>query len=139
ARAMTVAGLPIHFTTVSRWQRQGWPEDSNDDHPLDIARSKLEAIAPLATGYPIPAAAEEGDKQLSDAALLRQESQKLSNLSIEVWNSAEPQLEKLVRRRTGELALLIEALAVSSQAAINAISQAEKMENGPTLAGIGSS
>src|SRR5262249_14597023 len=50
------------------------------------------------------------DEQLSDPALLRQEVRKLSALSIRVWDAAQPQLEKLVRRRTGELALLIQAL-----------------------------
>jgi hypothetical protein len=49
----------------------GWKSNSNNDHPLDVARAKLEAIAPLATRNPISAAAEEGEEQLSDAALLR--------------------------------------------------------------------
>jgi hypothetical protein len=138
ARAMTLAGYGVHFVTVARWKRQNWRTNSNEDHPLDVARSKLEAIAPLATGNPIPAAAEESDERLSDAALLRQESRKLSALSLQVWNAAEPQLKKLVRRRTGELALLITALVESSQAVTNALSQAEKMEHAPPLAGTGS-
>jgi len=120
----------VHWVTVARWKRNGWKSNGNDDHPLDVARAKLEAIAALATGDPIPAAAKERDEQPSDPALLRQEARHLSALSLQVWNAAEPQLAKLVRRRTGELALLIEALAVSSQAAMNALSQAEKMENG---------
>ena len=139
ARVMTAAGYNVHWVTVARWKRNGWKSNGNDDHPLDVARAKLEAIAALATGDPIPAAAKERDEQPSDPALLRQEARHLSALSLQVWNAAEPQLAKLVRRRTGELALLIEALAVSSQAAMNALSQAEKMENGPTLAGTGSS
>jgi hypothetical protein len=113
---MTAAGYRVDFTTIARWKRDGWRANSNDDHPLDVARAKLEAIAPLATGNPIPAAAEERKEQPSDAALLHEESRKLSALSLQVWNAAEPQLKKLVRRRTGELALLIQALAESSQA-----------------------
>jgi len=66
---------------------------------------------------------------MSDAALLRRESQKLAALSTEVWDAAGRKLGKLVRSRTGELALLVRALAESSQAAINALSQAEKIEN----------
>ena len=139
ARAMSAAGYDVHYVTVARWKRNDWKSNSNDNHALDVARTKLEAIAPLATQDPILAAAEESDEQLSDAALLRQESRKLSALSIRVWGAAEPQLEKLVRRGTGELALLIEALAASSQAAMNALMQAEKIENGPPLAGTGSS
>jgi hypothetical protein len=109
ARAMTAAGYPIDFTTIARWKRQGWRVNNNEDHPLDVARAKLEAIAPLASGNPA-AAAEESDEQLSGAALLRQESGKLSALSIQVWNAAEPQLKKLVRR-TGELPLLVIAVS----------------------------
>jgi hypothetical protein len=132
-RALTAAGYDVHFVTVARWKRGGWADNGNHHHPLDRARAKLEAIAPLATRDPIPAAAEESDKQLSDAALLRQESRKLSALSIRVWEAAEPELKRLVRRRTGELALLIQALAESSQAVTNALSQAERMGSGPPL------
>jgi hypothetical protein len=139
ARALTASGLPIHFTTISRWRAAGWESNSNNDHPLDVARAKLEAIAPLAIGNPIPAAAEESDEEISGAALLREESRKLSTLSLQVWNAAEPQLTKLMRRRTGELALLVQALVECGQAAINALSQAEKLEHGPPLAGTGSS
>jgi hypothetical protein len=134
---MTAAGHPVDFTTVARWKRNGWQSNSNDDHALDLARAKLEAIAPLATRNPISAAAEE--EQLSDAALLREESRKLSTLSLQVWNAAEMELNRLVRGRTGELAVLVEALAECGQAAINALSQAEKIEHGPPLAGTGSS
>jgi hypothetical protein len=84
-------------------------------------------------GDPTLAAAEEREEQLSDAALLRQESRKLSALSIRVWDAAEPQLKKLVRRRTGELALLVQALAETSQAVVDALSQAERMGSGPPL------
>src|SRR5262249_14449806 len=107
ARAMTAAGYDVHYVTVARWKRNDWKSNSNDDHVLDIARAKLEAIAPLATQDPIPAAARESDEQLSDAALLRQESRKLSALSIRVSGATQARLEKLVRHRTGELALLI--------------------------------
>jgi hypothetical protein len=136
ARALTAAGYRVDFTTIARWKRDGWRANNNDDHPLDVARAKLDSIAPLVTGNPLPAAAEEMEEQLSDAALLREESRKLSMLSLQVWNAAEPQLKKLVRRRTGELALLIQALADSSQSVINALLQADKMEHGEPLAGI---
>ena len=142
AIAMTSAGYDVHFVTVARWKRQGWRANSNDDHPLDVACSKLESIAPLVSGLPKDVAQERetsnaNDEQLSDAVLLRQESRKLSALSIQVWDAAEPQLKKLIRSRTGELAILIQALAESGQAVTNALSQAEKIEHGPPLAGTG--
>jgi hypothetical protein len=78
---------------------------------------------------------EHGAERVTDVVLLRRESRKLSTLSTQVWNAAEPHLKKLVRSRTGELALLIQALALSSQAATNALAQAERMEQAPPLAG----
>ena len=139
AQAMTAAGFKTHWVTVARWKRNGWKSNGNDDHPLDVARAKLEAIAALATGNPAPPAIEESDKQFSDPALLRQEARNLSALSLQVWNAAERRLDKLVRTRTGELALLVQALVECGEAANNALSQAEKMENGPRLGGTGSS
>jgi len=133
---MTASGYDVHYVTINRWRRQGWQANSNDDHPLDIARAKLEAIAPLATGNPIPAVAEDGEKHISDAALLRQESRKLSALSTQVLDAAERKLGKLVRSRTGELALLIQALAASGQAAVSALAQAEKLEHAASLPSI---
>src|SRR5262249_49444605 len=69
---MTASGYAVHWVTVARWKRQGWRANSNDDHPLDVARAKLEDIAPLATDNH-PTAAQESAEQLSDPALLRQE------------------------------------------------------------------
>jgi hypothetical protein len=133
---MTAAGYPVDFTTIARWKRQDWRANSNEDHPLDEVRARLEAIAPLATGEPTVGEAnnENGQEQVTDAALLRRESQKLSTLSTQVWNATEPHLRKLVRSRTGELALLVQALAETGRAATDALSQAEKMEQAPPLA-----
>jgi hypothetical protein len=89
----------------------------------------------LAIQLPPRSVNESGAEQMSDAALLRQESRKLSALSTQVWDAAERKIAKLVRSRTGELALLIQALALSSQAAIDALLQAEKMQHAPPLSG----
>src|SRR6478672_2461767 len=51
ARAMQQAGYRVHFVTVNRWRAQGW-RTTAADHPLEIARGRLEAIAPLVTGDP---------------------------------------------------------------------------------------
>jgi hypothetical protein len=134
ATAMTAAGYDVHFVSVARWKRHGWRSNINDDHLLDVARSKLQVNLPVVTGNPVTAEETvDGEEGLSDAAPLRQEVRKLSALSLQVWNAAEPQLKKLVRRRTGELALLIQALAETSQAVTNALSQAERMGSGPPL------
>src|SRR5205823_394336 len=102
---------------------------------ISLARSWK--VAPLATGEPTLAEAsnENGAEQVSDATLLRQEAARLSAVSVQVWKSAEPKLEKLVRRRTGELALLVQALTECGRAASNALLQAEKIEHAPPLSG----
>jgi hypothetical protein len=51
ARALRLAGYPIHFSTVGRWKAQGW-RSVRSDHPLDVARSQLEAVTPIVTGDP---------------------------------------------------------------------------------------
>src|SRR5262249_6719670 len=135
ARALTASGYRAHWVTVARWRRNGWRTKTDADHPLDVARAQLEAIAPLATEDPIPAPAEESGEQVSDAALLRQESRKLSALSNQTWNATEPQLNKLVRRRTAELAVLVQARVECGEAAINALAKAEKLEQAPPLSG----
>src|SRR5262249_21995700 len=101
ARALTASGHRAHWATVARWRRNGWRINTNEDHPLDIARSKLESILPLVTGNPVPAEekVEGSTEELSDAALLRRESKRLADLSAQVWNVAERQLKRLVRGR----------------------------------------
>ena len=51
ARALTLAGKPVHYGTVARWKRQNW-RPVRSDHPLEVARSQIEAVAPLVTGDP---------------------------------------------------------------------------------------
>ena len=51
ARALTLAGKPVHYVTVARWKRQNW-RPVRSDHPLEVARSQIEAVAPLVTGDP---------------------------------------------------------------------------------------
>jgi hypothetical protein len=51
ARALAAAGYKTHFVTVARWKAKNW-EPVTSDHPLEIARGRLEAVAPLLTGDP---------------------------------------------------------------------------------------
>ena len=51
ARALQHAGYPVHFVTVARWRAQNWQPKSSE-HPLEIARARLEAVAPLVTADP---------------------------------------------------------------------------------------
>jgi hypothetical protein len=78
ARALQQAGYPVHFVTVARWRAQNWRAKASD-HPLEIARSQLEAVAPLVSGDPEtnledliddPARRRDLD-ELTDAEILR--------------------------------------------------------------------
>jgi hypothetical protein len=51
ARALTLTGKPVHHVTIARWKVQGWRSVSSD-HPLEIARRRLEGVAPLVSGHP---------------------------------------------------------------------------------------
>jgi hypothetical protein len=46
-----VGGRTVHYTTVARWKSQGW-RTVKSDHPLEIARRRIEAVAPLVSGDP---------------------------------------------------------------------------------------
>jgi hypothetical protein len=51
AAALTLSGHPVHYATVARWKRQDW-RPVRSDHPLEVARSQIEAVAPLVTADP---------------------------------------------------------------------------------------
>jgi hypothetical protein len=53
ARALTLAGRPVHFATIARWKSQDWRQVKSD-HPLEVARSRLDALAPLVSDNPRP-------------------------------------------------------------------------------------
>jgi hypothetical protein len=141
ARAMTSAGYPVHFTTVARWKAQKWQVDTNDDHPLDVARAALESFAPLVSGNPLatmPDTVEDGSskadiEQLSDIELLRKTSKDLCILSTVTMRAVLEQLAYLITMRPGELGLLIQSVTACTTAITNAYSQAEAMEKGPPL------
>jgi hypothetical protein len=75
---MQQAGYRVHFVTVNRWRAQGW-RTTAADHPLEIARGRLEAIAPLVSRDPetnlqdlIDDPAHKGDfNELTDGEVLR--------------------------------------------------------------------
>jgi hypothetical protein len=78
ARALTLAGRPVHFVTIARWKTQDW-RPVRSDHPLEVARSQPDAVAPLVSGDPKttlddliddPARRRDLD-ELTDAEVLR--------------------------------------------------------------------
>jgi hypothetical protein len=51
ARALTLAGRPVHYVTIARWKARGW-RPVRSDHPLEAARRQLESVAPLVSDDP---------------------------------------------------------------------------------------
>jgi hypothetical protein len=87
ARAMQQAGYRVHFVTVNRWRAQGWRATAAD-HPLEVARAELEAVAPMLTGDPETRLVDvigvpEGKDldQSADAELLRKAARELATYS----------------------------------------------------------
>ena len=51
ARAMREAGYPVHFVTIARWRAQNW-QRTVSEHPLELARGRIDSLAPLVSGDP---------------------------------------------------------------------------------------
>jgi hypothetical protein len=84
ARAMQHAGYRVHFTTINRWRAQGW-RTTAADHPPEIARARLEAIAPLVSGDPettvqdlVDDPAHNDFGELTDGEVLRQAAREVA-------------------------------------------------------------
>jgi hypothetical protein len=94
ARALQRAGYPVHFVTVARWRAQNWRAEASD-HPLEIARAQLEAVASLATGDPEttiddfindPVRKREFD-ELTDAEVLQRAAREVAIATAVVFNA----------------------------------------------------
>jgi hypothetical protein len=81
---MQQAGYPVHFTTIARWRAQNWKVEAAD-HPLEIARGHIEAVAPLVSGDPettlenvIDGLAHSDFDKVTDAELLRRAAREVA-------------------------------------------------------------
>jgi hypothetical protein len=101
AQAMQQAGYPVHFVTAARWRAQNWRAKVSD-HPLQIARSQLEAVAPLVTGDPEttiegllgdPARSRDLD-ELTDAEVLRRAAREAAIATALVWKAIKDRITK---------------------------------------------
>jgi hypothetical protein len=118
ARALQQAGYPVHFVTVARWRAQNWRAKASD-HPLEVARSQLEAVAPLVTGDPEttledligePARRRDRD-ELTDAEVLRRAAREAAIATALVANA----IKDLVTTSDFDLLKLTPALSALGQ------------------------
>src|SRR5262249_38407144 len=141
ARAMTEAGLSVHFTTVARWRARGWPADY-DFHPFDKARSMIDSICPLLTDNAMTTAESllvglqpEKAEGLSDAERLRRTQREFLVIGIHMHHLLRPRLGWLLEERLTELPFVIRTLNSCHKAADLAGFQAERLERAQAPAG----
>ena len=85
ARALTLSGRPVHFTTFNRWRGRDWRVATNE-HPLEQARADLSSALTLVTGNPTSTIDDligsrprrDELEQLTDAQLLRRAARELA-------------------------------------------------------------
>jgi hypothetical protein len=101
ARAMQQAGYRVHFVTVARWRAQDWRATASD-HPLEIARGRLEAVAPLVTRDPEttidglindPVRRQDLD-ELTDGEILRRAAREAAIATALVWKAIKDRITK---------------------------------------------
>jgi hypothetical protein len=100
ARALTLAGRPVHYVTIARWKARGW-RPVRSDHPLEVARRQLEAVAPLVSGAPettiqdlIDEPAHKHFDELTDAEVLRRAAREAAIATALVWKAIKDRLTK---------------------------------------------
>ena len=127
ALALTQAGRPVHFTTVATWRRRGWRAVAPRPSPLERARARLVAAAPVLTGDPTSTVRDVIKKEgaelsdLSEKDLAAQARRQVLMAAHAVSNKIAQLRVELVSRKPGELAVLIDALARAMHAALPGI------------------
>jgi hypothetical protein len=134
ARALTLSGRPVHFTTINRWRVRDWRVATNE-HPLNQARADLSSALALVTGNPTSSIDDLiGDRpgrdeleQLTDAQLLKRAARELAMAVVMVAHLVIRQAAVVVAR-PGELGILFQSLAACAQAITRAFAQAINMQ-----------
>jgi hypothetical protein len=130
ARALCSAGYPVHFVTVARWKAEDWrPVDAA--HPLDTARARLDAVAPLVTGDPRTSIDDLVSKAvdrkplnaLNDGELLLAAARELTIALIVITRAVGERAASLADSKPGELAAAWRSIAACFTAATKTFSQ----------------
>ena len=90
----------MHFVTVARWRAQNWRAKVSD-HPLEIARGRLDAAVPLVSGNPettiddlIDDPAHNNFDELTDAEVLRRTARETAIATAIVWKAIKDRITK---------------------------------------------
>jgi hypothetical protein len=101
AQALRQAGYPVHFVTVARWHARNWKAEESE-HPLEIARGRLEAVATMVTGNPEPSLADlihdpargRDFAGLTDAEVLRRAAREAAIATALIWKAIKDRISK---------------------------------------------
>jgi hypothetical protein len=135
ARALTQAGRPVHFTTVDRWRRQGWPPGSAE-HPVAQARAALDSAIPVLTRDPtstcdqLLASSDEREEldRLSDRELIRRASRELAIAMIMCSRAVQRRANNLVSHTLAEASVLVLSLAKCFKAVVTGLDQVGQLD-----------
>jgi hypothetical protein len=142
AQALRQAGYPVHFVTIARWHARNWKAEESQ-HPLEIARGRLEAVATMVTGDPetnlqdlIDDPAHKGDfNELTDGEVLRRAAREAAIATALVWKAIKDRVTKSdfdILELTPALSALghsMHALPAAFEQAIN-LNEAEERKKG---------
>jgi hypothetical protein len=134
AKALNQAGRHVHFTTVSRWQREAWRPVQNE-HLLERARASLDSAIPVLTGNPTSTAdaflQQPESKQLealSDRELVRTAAREIAIALILASRALQRQITRLISEKPKETAVLVLSLAQCFKAVVTGFVQAGLLE-----------
>ena len=139
AKALTQAGRPVHFTTVARWRRQGWPTVTSPEHPLERALRAVDAASSVLTLDPTLSTRdwirrEGGTEELtriSDDQLLARAVRQTSIASILLMEEFARRSDLIVGKPK-EMAAVLEAVAVAVRACAEATGQVHRLRGAST-------
>jgi hypothetical protein len=137
ATKLRQSGVTISHQTVARWRNRGWRPLEREQHPLELARERLDDAAPLLTGDPrtkaadvVNGSAERAElESLSDQELLRRAAREAA-IAVTVIGHAFLRQPEAIIYKPGELAVLFRALTACVQAASGAFAQVESPKTG---------
>jgi hypothetical protein len=135
AKALNQAGRHVHFTTISRWQREAWRPVQNE-HPLERAHAALDSAIPVLTRDPtstcdqLLASSDEREEldRLPDRELIRRASRELAIAMIMCSRAVQRRANNLVSHTLAEASVLVLSLAKCFKAVVTGLDQVGQLD-----------
>jgi hypothetical protein len=135
AKALNQAGRHVHFTTISRWQREAWRPVQNE-HPLERAHAALDSAIPVLTRDPtstcdqLLASSDEREEldRLPDRELIRRASRELAIAMIMCSRAVQRRANNLVSHTLAEASVLVLSIAKCFKAVVTGLDQVGQLD-----------